>query len=116
MSLLKKNTLLGPGQTKPMDRIHLDFFGPFYGKTYLIMVGSFSKWCEVEVMRNIDTQNTINTWRSWFSKYGLPNESVTDSGTFQIFCKNNEIQHNTNPPYHQSSNGQAERFVYIYIY
>ena len=48
------------------------------------MVGSFSKWYEVEVMRSIDTQNTINTWRSWFSKYGLPNESVTDSGTMNF--------------------------------
>ena len=35
--------------SEPMDRIHLDYFGPFYGKNFLIMVDAFNKWCEVEI-------------------------------------------------------------------
>ena len=103
--------------SKPMDRVHIDYFGPFYGKTYLILVDSYSKWCEVEVKKQIHATSTIDTCRLWFSKYGLPNQVVTDNGTqftsnqFSEFCKRNGIKHITSAPFHQSSNGQAERFV-----
>ena len=33
------------------------------------------------------------------------------SHEFQLFCEDNGIKHVTSAPYHQSSNGQAERFV-----
>ena len=36
---------------KPMDRVHLDFCGPYYGNTFLIMVDSYSKWCEVNIQK-----------------------------------------------------------------
>ena len=39
---------------KPMDRIHFDFFGPYHHKTFLVMVDSFSKWCEVTIMFELD--------------------------------------------------------------
>ena len=52
--------------SKPMDRIHLDFFGPYYGKNYLIMVDAHSKWCEVEIKNTTTTTSTLNTLRSWF--------------------------------------------------
>ena len=103
--------------SKPMDRVHIDYFGPFYGKTYLILVDSYSKWCEVEVKKQIHATSTIDTCRLWFSKYGLPNQVVTDNDTqftsnqFSEFCKRNGIKHITSAPFHQSSNGQAERFV-----
>lgn len=32
---------------KPMERVHIDFASPFYGKTFLILVNAFSKWPEV---------------------------------------------------------------------
>ena len=56
---------------------------------------------------------------SWFSKYGLPNQLITDNGPqfackeFNIFCKRNVTRYICSPPYHQSWNGQAERFVQI---
>ena len=55
--------------------------------------------------------------RNLFSKYGIPNQVVTDNGTqftsdeFKVFCDRNGINHVLIAPYHQSSNGQAERFV-----
>ena len=103
--------------SKPMDRVHLDFFGPFYGKMYFIMVDTYSKWCEVDIIRNIDANSTIDVCRQLFSRYGLPNQIITDNGgqfisdQFQRFCKNNGIIHLFTAPYHQSSNGQVERFV-----
>ena len=29
------------------DRVHVDFLGPFHGKTYFIVVDAYSKWPEV---------------------------------------------------------------------
>ena len=101
----------------PMDRIHLDYFGPFSGKMYLVLVDSYSKWCEVETVSKADTKSTIEVCRKFFCQYGLPNQVVSDNGTqftsaeFKEFCKQNGIVHTYSAPYHQSSNGQAERFV-----
>ena len=103
--------------SKPMDRIHLDFFGPFYGKNYLIMVDSFSKWCEVFIIKNVSSGSTIDICRNLLSKYGLPNQIITDNGKqftageFHSFCNRNGIKHILIAAHHQSSNGQAERFV-----
>ncbi|RWS18587.1 uncharacterized protein B4U80_00945, partial [Leptotrombidium deliense] len=38
--------------TKPWERIHLDFAGPFRGEMFLVIIDSYSKWCEVERMAN----------------------------------------------------------------
>ena len=95
----------------------MDFFGPFYGKNYLIIVDSYSKWCEVIILSNTSSSHTIEACRSLFSKYGLPNQIVTDNGKqftgneFKTFCTRNGIKHVLTAPYHQSSNGQVERFV-----
>ena len=59
----------------------------------------------------------MNILRHWFSRYGVPNQLVSDNGTqfvsleFEIFCRKNGINHIKIPRYHQSSNGLAERFV-----
>ena len=68
-------------------------------------------------MNSTDAAHTISTCRSWFSKYGLPNQIVTDNGgqftanDFKLFCEKNGLKHILTAPFHQSSNGQAERFV-----
>ena len=101
----------------PMDRIHFDFFGPFHNKTFLVMVDSFSKGCEVVIMNSSTRISLIDECRNIFSRYGIPNHVVTDNGRqftsddFERFCKGNGINHILTAPYHQSSNGQAERFV-----
>ena len=83
---------------KPMDRIHLDIFGPYYGNTFLIMVDSYSKWCEVKIQTTTTAECTVHTLRSWFSQYGIPNQLVTDNGPqfashdFKLFCKRNGIK------------------------
>ena len=101
----------------PMDRVHFDFFGLFNGKNYLVMVDSYSKWCEVTIMNNVKSESTIDVCRNLFSRYGLSNQVVTDNGTqfmsneFETFCVRNGINHIPSVHYHQSSNGQVERFV-----
>ena len=101
----------------PMDRVHVDYFGPFLQKHWLLMVDAYSGWPEVCVVPRADTENTISVLRNWFAKYGLPNQIVSDNGSqfvakeFENFCNMNGIKHITSAPYHQSSNGEAERLV-----
>ena len=105
----------------PMDRIHLDFFGPFYGSCCLVMVDSFSGWIEAQVMKSTKAWNTVNVLRSWFFRFGIPKQIVTDNGPqftskeFNEFIRMNGINHMTSSAYHQQSNGVAERCVQTLI-
>ena len=55
--------------------------------------------------------------RSWFFRFGIPKQIVTDNGPqftskqFKEFITMNGINHVTSPVYHQQSNGAAERCV-----
>ena len=68
-------------------------------------------------MINTRSVTTVEVLRSWFSRFGLPKQVVTDNGPqfvsqeFEDFLKNNGIKHVTSPTYHQQSNGIAERCV-----
>ena len=103
--------------SKPMERIHVDFAGPFEGLTYMVVVDAYSKWPEVFIMPSITSERTIDTLRNMFARYGLPQIMVTDNGSqftsaeFQEFVHKNGITHKRSAPYHPSTNGQAERFV-----
>lgn len=104
------------------DRIHIDFLGPFHGKTYLIITDAYSKWPEIYEMSKMDSSHTIDKLRDCFARYGLPNTIVSDNGTqfnaqeFKTFCKNNGISHVTTAPYHPSTNGAAENSVKSFKY
>lgn len=101
----------------PMQRIHLDFAGPFLGKMFLVMIDAYSKWPDVHVLPNITASTTILKYRQIFANYGLPKTIVTDNGRtfisekFQKFLQNNGITHKITSLYNPSTNGQAERFV-----
>ena len=45
--------------SKPWQRIHVDFAGPFLGKMFIIIVDAHSKWPEVYEMGSTSTENTI---------------------------------------------------------
>ena len=103
--------------TKPWQRIHVDFAGPFQGKMYFIIVDAHSKWPEVFAMGSTSTSSTIAVLRHVFAQAGLPHQLVSDNGPqfvateFQQFMQANGIKHTRCAPYHPSSNGLAERFV-----
>ena len=102
---------------KPWVRIHVDFAGPLYGKTYFIIVNAHSKWPEVFEMTSTTTSKTIDILRQVFAAYGLPDQLVSDNGPqfsseeFQLFLKCNGIKRYRTAPYHPATNGAAERFV-----
>ena len=102
---------------KPWQRLHIDFAGPFLGKTFFILVDAHSKWPEIVEMKSTTSQQTIFVLRNLFATYGLPLQIVSDNGPqftsaeFEHFLKMNGVKHILCSPYHPSSNGLAERFV-----
>ena len=109
--------------TRPWERIHIDFAGPFLGQMWLIVVDDYSKWPEVVRMRNCTTASaTIRELRHIFSRNGMPVMLVSDQGPqftsdeFSKFMTDNQIKHVTSPTYSPKSNGLAERFVQTFKY
>ena len=104
-------------ETKPWERIHIDYAGPLNGKMYLVVVDAYSKWPEVFEMSSSSTSATLRELRLLFARFGNPRVIVSDNGTqftaieFQEFCQKQGIEHVRSPPFHPQSNGQAERFV-----
>lgn len=100
-----------------MQRIHIDFAGPFLGKMFLVLVDAYSKWPDVYVVPNITASTTILKCRQIFANYDVPKTIVTDNGRtfiseeFQKLLQTNGITHKITSPYNPSTNGQAERFV-----
>ena len=101
----------------PLKRIHIDFAGPFQGKMFLIIVDAHSKWPEVIVMPSTTSQRTTVVLSTYFARYGLPEQLVSDNGPqftsheFETFIQQQGIKHIKSAPYHPSTNGLAERFV-----
>lgn len=108
-------TWITPG--KAWSRLHVDFAGPFQGKTFLVLIDSYSKWFEAEIMPSMSSEAVIASLRKIFASQGLPDVLVSDNGRnftsreFNTFLKNNGIKHLYSPPYHPASNGQIERAI-----
>lgn len=103
--------------TNPWSRLHLDFAGPFKGKTYLIVVDAHSGWPEIVSTSSMTSKTVIQHLSVMFATHGLPDVLVSDNGTpfvsaeFQEFVTRHGIRHKTSAPYHPSTNGTAERMV-----
>lgn len=103
--------------SRPWQRVHLDFAGPFQGHMFLVGVDAYSKWPEVRVMSTTTVTKTLDVLREWFAAHGIPEHVVTDNGPqfvadeFDTFTKRNGIKHVKSAPYHPASNGLAERFI-----
>ena len=66
--------------SEPWRRIHADFAGLFSGRTFLVVVDSYSKWPEIIQMKTTTTTATIIQLCKLFSAYGLPEQLVSDNG------------------------------------
>ncbi|XP_064468546.1 uncharacterized protein K02A2.6-like [Ornithodoros turicata] len=103
--------------TRPWERIHVDFAGPFQHHNFLVVMDAHSKWPEVWPMSSTSTSATVENLRDCFSRYGIPETIVSDNGPqfrseeFKSFLRNNGVRHITSAPYHPSTNGLVERFI-----
>ena len=107
-----------PTPSHVWERIHLDF-GYFKGQDFLILIDTYSKWIEVELMTKTTASKTVSVLRKWFAAYGIPCDVVTDNGPqfvsseMEEFLTRNGVTHKFSPPYHPNSNGPAEKTVQI---
>src|SRR5436190_1020473 len=103
--------------SKPWERIHVDFAGPFQGHIFFLIIDAHSKWPEIFITKSMTSKEVIKLLHDTFSRYGLPctlvsdNQSTFTSDEFQRFMNIHGIKHVTCAPFHPSSNGQAERYV-----
>ena len=108
-----------PQTSECLQRIHLDFAGPFLGKMFMVTVDAHSKYPFVSVMDvgNTTSKSVISALREIFCIEGLPVTIVTDGGPqftskeFGNFCSSLAVSHVVSPSFHPASNGEAERFV-----
>ena len=52
--------------SRPGQRIHADFAGPFQNNMFLIVVDACSKWIEVVPMKSTTSEMTISVLGSYF--------------------------------------------------
>ena len=78
--------------------MHIDF-GTNENRDLLILVDVYSKWIEVESVMSTSAQKTIDVLRSWFARFGVPHQLVSDNGPqftselFKDFLKRNGVYH-----------------------
>jgi len=105
--------------SRPWARLHIDFAGPFQGKTFLVIIDAHSKWIEAMSVGSTSSAAAILELRTLFSRYGIPETLVSDNGTgftsgeFENFLATNGVKHLKSAPYHPATNGLAERAVQI---
>jgi hypothetical protein len=102
--------------THHWQRLDMDFAG-FEGENLLVLQDGHSKWPEVKILAFTDASSVIETLRTLFAAYGLPEEVVSDNGQpftseqLAKFFKQNAVVHTFTLTYHPQSNGTAETTV-----
>ena len=103
---------------RPWSKIAADPF-EFKGEHFLVLADYYSDWIEFDKMRDQTATETIALLLKQFSRWGLPDEIVTDCGKnfdskeFSQFCQRKQIKHTKSSPHHHQSNGKAESAVKI---
>ena len=100
----------------PWSKVGADLWH-LHGRTLLVLCDNYSNFIEVENISKITTQSVRKGLIIMFSRYGLPNELVTDNGpqfssaVFTLFSKSWVFNHITSSPHYSQSNGKAENAV-----
>ena len=100
----------------PFQEVATDLF-EFESKIYLITVDYYSRFIEVDLLKNITSGTVTETLESQFSRHGIPVVLRSDTGSqfssqkFSNFCKGYGIKHYMSSPHLHQSNGEAERAV-----
>lgn len=100
----------------PFYEVGTDLF-EFESKNYLILVDYYSKFIEVNHLKDITTKSVIYALKTQFARHGIPRILRSDCGSqymsqdFKKFCLQYDIQLKPSSPYYHRSNGEAERAV-----
>ena len=104
------------------ERLQMDYLGPFRlskcGKRWiLLVVDSFSGWCEAFALPNADAITTAKVlYSEIFTRYGAPRYLLSDRGAnflstlVQALCEIFSIKRIRTSSYHPASNSRCEKF------
>ena len=90
----------------PYQMFGCDIFG-FKGINYIISVDYYSKFLEVDQLKDLRSSTVISAKKSQFCRCGIPEVLRSDSGTqfmsceFRQFCKEYEISHKPSSLHYQ---------------
>ena len=96
-----------------LERVHVDI-AHWQGHRFVVFVDSFSKWVNIQHLKDLSAASLTNTLRRIFKYVGLPTTLVSDNGTnftskeFLKYLSDNYVHHVFTPPGHHASNGQVE--------
>jgi len=106
---------------RPWQKLALDIVGELHGlpdshRYLMVLVDLHSKWPEIRLTSGITTSNVRDFFAKCFTRWGLPEEIITDNGRqfisleFEEFLKQHGIKHLKTSLYHPQANGAIERF------
>ena len=101
---------------RPWSELGADLF-EFEGQLYLLLIDYYSKFIEVEELKELTSKANIDALKSQFCRHGIPDTFRTDNGPqfsareFSSFCYSLGIEHKTSSPAFPQSKGAAERGV-----
>ena len=105
-----------PMPTKPWRDLAVDLMGPLpTGESLLVTVDYYSRWIEVDVVRNTASSVIIKCLEKHFTRHGIPETLRTDNGPNVIsheveeFLDELGIKHKRTIPLWPRANGQVER-------
>ena len=105
-----------PMPTKPWRDLAVDLMGPLpTGESLLVTVDYYSRWIEVDVVRNTASSVIIKCLEKHFTRHGIPETLRTDNGPNVVsheveeFLDELGIKHKRTIPLWPRANGQVER-------
>ena len=115
MPSLQKEEMLSFPTDRPMQEVNLDLFH-YSGKTWIIMVDSFSSFPFAKELRGTATEDVWKVLMDWFLDHGFPEKIRNDQGPqfrqkFKDFCAQFDIEWTPSSPYAPWANGAAEAGV-----
>ena len=111
LSTQPPSTYYGP----PMAHVGVDLF-EFSGKQYIVCVDKWSGFPVYKMLNSVTTRAVIAILEDWFNILGWPTHLRSDGGhqflgPFNVWCKENNIEHEQSSPYNPRGNGLVESAV-----
>jgi len=102
--------------TGPWQDLAVDLLGPLPSGDYIcVCVDYYSRFYEIDIMKDTTTERIIRSLDRWFVTHGLPVSISSDNGpqfvseTFKKYLRENAIIHRKVTPLWPQANGEVER-------
>lgn len=101
----------------PWSTVAADIF-EWNGHHYMVLVDSYSGWCEINQLKNLTSASVIKKLKKHFSVHGSPQTLITDNGRqfvsneLKDFTRAWDFVHKTSSLNYPQSNSLAERAVH----